>query len=242
MQLFPNKSFYINVQINTKGNINMTIQKTGNMKPEQRLQIREGMTVADVKKYGSKGQQLAASLFDFDRTGNKKNGYKKDGVFTKQEAELFNNFNFSVKDNTFTMYDRKQDQAIEIKYNNPEDLYRVLNDKYNTPSSLWCENEAGKRIAYLGDSTEGGKITIDLSKGTVTADGVDGENLVASANKLTVKNSDIEKISTNSKELEIQNTKDKGVIWDSSTKVTAGKNTNVKIDTESDITLERKNK
>lgn len=219
----------------------MTIQKTGNMKPEQRLQIREGMTVADVKKYGSKGQQLAASLFDFN--GIDYNAYKKDGVFTKQEAEIFNNFNFSVKDNTFTMYDRKQDQAIEIKYNNPEDLYRVLNDKYNTPSSLWCGNEAGKRIAYLGDSTEGGKITIDLSKGTITADGVDGEHLVAGANKVTVKNSDLEKInSRTSNELEIQNTKDKGVIWDSSTKVTTGKNTNVKIDTESDITLERKNK
>lgn len=241
MQLFPNKSFYINVQINTKGNINMTIQKTGNMKPEQRLQIREGMTVADVKKYGSKGQQLAASLFDFDGPHNE-DSYNKDGVFTKQEAERFNNFNFSVKDNAFTMYDRKQDQAIEFKYNNPEDLYRVLNAKYNCPGSFWCFNEAGERIAHLKESTEGGKITIDLSKGTTTVDGVDGEYVVGKGNKMTVKNSDLENINTNSKELEIQNTKDKGVIWDSSTKVTIGNDTNINVDTESDITIERDNK
>ena len=40
-------------------------KKTG-LEPQQRLEIRAGMTVDDVKKYGSDGQKLAASLFDSD--------------------------------------------------------------------------------------------------------------------------------------------------------------------------------
>lgn len=218
----------------------MTIQKTGNLQAEQRMQIREGMSVADVKKYGSKGQQIAASLFDSQLVKNSNGDYVKDGVFTKQEAEHFNNYNFSVKDNVFTMYDRKHNQTIEIKYDNIEDLYTLLNDKYNSTNSLWFSKD-GKDV-FIGENTGGGKITLDLSKGAITADGVNGEYLHARANKVTVKNSDVKRIGSNSKELEIQNTKDKGVMWDSSTQVKAGKNTNVKIDKESDVTLERDDK
>lgn len=210
----------------------MSIEKTGNMKAEQRLQIREGMSVADVKKYGSKGQQLAASLFD---------AAGKDGVYTKQEAERFNNYNFSVKDNTFTMYDRKGNQIKEIKYDNIEDLYALLNNTNSNTRTLEFSKE-GREHAFLIEDTEGGKITWDLSKGTITADGVTGKEIFASDNKVTVKNSDVENINSSAKELEIKNTKDKGIILDSSTEVKAGRNTNVKIDTESDVTLKRKDK
>lgn len=224
--------------INTKGDISMKIQKTGNLKAEQRLQIREGMSVEDVKKYGSKGQQIAASLFDSDLVENAKGDYVKDGVFTKQEAEHFNNYNFSVKNNVFTMYDRKHNQTTEIKYDNIEDLYTLLNNKNNETGSLWFSRN-GKIQLFIGESTEGGKITLDLSKGNITANGVNGEYIIASGNKVTVKNSDIERVSVNAKELEIQNTKDKGIMWDSPTEVEAGKNTTVKIDTTSDVTLKR---
>lgn len=205
----------------------MSIEKTGNMKAEQRLQIREGMSVADVKKYGSKGQQLAASLFD---------AAGKDGVYTKQEAERFNNYNFSVKDNAFTMYDKKQNQIKEIKYDNIEDLYALLNNDESQINRLKFKKD-GQIFASLYETTEGGKITWDLSKGTITADGVKGKKIMASSNKLTVKNSDVENITSYTNELEIKNTKDKGIILDSSTEVKAGKNTNVKVDTESDVTL-----
>lgn len=210
----------------------MSIEKTGNMKAEQRLQIREGMSVADVKKYGSKGQQLAASLFD---------AAGKDGVYTKQEAERFNNYNFSVKDNAFTMYDKKGNQIKEIKYDNIEDLYALLNNDESQTNHLKFKKDE-QIFASLYETTEGGKITWDLSKGTITADGVKGKEIMAISNKVTVKNSDVENINLSAKELEIKNTKDKGVIFDSSTEVEVDKDTNVKVDTESDVTLERRDK
>ena len=57
------------------------------MKAQPRLQIREGMSIEDVKKHGSEGQKLAANLFDIDAEGKKDsngNYLLKDGIFNKK--------------------------------------------------------------------------------------------------------------------------------------------------------------
>ena len=197
---------------------------------QARLQIREGMTVAEVKKYGSEGQKLAASLFDSDRVENTNGDWGK--------AETFNNYNFSVRDGLFTMYDRKSGQTTEIKYDNIEDLKKLLNDKWNEPGCMTLFKNGKQRI-YLGDATEGGKITLDLTNNTVTADGVKGRFIYANGEKVIVKNSDVGEVCSHAKELEIKNTKDKGLIFDSSTKLDVGKDTMVKIDDASDCEISR---
>ena len=217
----------------------MPINKTQKMQPQQRLQIREGMTVEEVKKYGSEGQKLAASLFDENDTKDEKTGhYLKNGVYSEREAKYFNQYNFSVKNNVFTMYNRKSNQTTEIKYNNIDDLKKFLTDDYNEPG-CWALYQNKKQKVYIGDSTKNGKITLDLHEGTVTCDGVEGDFIYASGKKVTVSNSDVKTIGSHAKELEIQNTRDKGLIWDSATEVEAGKDTSVKIDDKSDIELKR---
>ena len=212
------------------------------VQPQPRLQIREGMTVDEVRQYGSEGQKLAASLFDAERIKNSKGDWVKDGIFTKQEAENFNNYNFSVRDGVFTMYNRKSGQTTEIKYNDIEDLKELLNDNWNGPGLFDLYGKDGERRIFVGEDTDRGKITLDLTNNTVTADGVSGKYFIASGKKVTVKNSDLKKINSHAQELDIKNTKDKGLIYDSSTTVYAGKDTKVKIDDASDVEINRGNK
>ena len=91
--------------------------------------------------------------------------------------------------------------------------------------------------------THGGKMTLDLTKGTVTYDGVKGYGVFAVGEKVTVKNSDVELISSNAGELEIQNTKDKRrILPDRATVVATDKKTLLKVDDQSDVKIERNNK
>ena len=208
------------------------------MKAQPRLQIREGMTLNEVRKYGSEGQKLAASLFDSEFVKNSDGKWVRDGIFTKSEAEHFNNYNFSVKNNVFTMYNRKTGQTTEIKYNDINNLKKLLNDDTNATGciSYWDKN---KQKVFIGENTIGGKITIDLTNNSITADGVKGNYIYASGQKVVVKNSDVKTVGTHAKELELQNTKDYGLIYNSSTEVEAGKNTIVKIDDKSDVKIKR---
>ena len=134
-------------------------------KVQPRLQIREGMTVEDVKKYGSAGQKLAASLFDTDG-GKASNGHwVKDGIFNQYEAEYFNRFNFSVKNGSFTMYDRESGHVTEIKYDNIDDLKKVLNSSVNEPNCISEFGKNGEQKLYFGSvGAKDGKTTIDLTK------------------------------------------------------------------------------
>lgn len=213
-----------------------------NVKAQARVQIREGMTVAEVRKYGSEGQKLAASLFDNDLVKDAEGHYVKDGIFTEGEAQRFNNYNFAVRDGIFTMYDRKSGQTTEIKYDNVDDLKNLLNDNFNKPGSMFMPGKNGKTHMHLGESTQGGKITLDLTNKTITADGVKGEYIYASGDKVTVKNSDVGTIGSHGKELEVKNTKDEGIIYDSATKLKVGKNTKVKIDDASKTEIVRDDK
>ena len=59
----------------------------------KRIQIYEGMEVATVKKKGSDGQKLMASLFDT-------NG---DGIYSKGEAAYFNKHDFKTENGKITV-------------------------------------------------------------------------------------------------------------------------------------------
>ena len=213
-----------------------------NVKAQPRVQIREGMTVAEVRQYGSEGQKLAASLFDNDLVKDAEGHYVKDGIFTEGEAQQFNNYNFAVRDGIFTMYDRKSGQTTEIKYDNVDDLKNLLNDNFNKPGNMFMFDKNGKTKMFLGESTQGGKITLDLTNKTITADGVKGKYIYANGEKVTVKNSDVGIIGSRGKELEVKNTKDEGIIYDSATKLNVGKNTKVKIDDASITEIVRDDK
>ena len=211
--------------------------KKANDKP---ITIMKGMTVADVQKYGSEAQKIAAALFDCDLVKNAKGDWVKDGLFTEGEAEYFNNHDFTLKDNVFTMYNREADQTIEIKYDNIEDLKNMFNYRFCEPTDMAMFDENGKVLVSFGELTNSGKITLDLTNKTVTADGIKGSILGASGEKVTVKNSDLEIIASGATELEIENTRDaKRIRRDKATKVKVLPETCVKVDDASKVDIER---
>ncbi len=214
------------------------------VQPQQRLQIREGMTVEDVRKNGSDGQKLAASLFDTYAEGKKDangNYILKDGIFNKSEAEYFNRFNFTVKDGSFTMYDRESGHVTEIKYSNIDDLKEVLNASVNEPTCISKFSKNGEQKLYFGSvGLTDGKTTIDLTNRTVDVNGATHGSIYTNGDKTTVKNSNLELISSSAKELDIQNVKNEGLIWDSKTGVDISKNTKLNVDNNSKVDIERK--
>ena len=216
------------------------------MKAQPRLQIREGMTVEDVRKNGSEGQKLAASLFDTDADGKKDangNYLLKDGIFNKQEAEYFNRFNFSVKDGLFTMYDRESGHVTEIKYNNIDDLKEVLNTNLNEPTHLSFFSKNGEQKLYFGQvGLTNGKTTIDLANRTINVDGATDGSIFTNGYKTTVKNSNLELISSSSKEVDIQNVKYHQLLGDAETGVSVRKDTKLNVDNDSKVDIERKDK
>lgn len=216
------------------------------MKAQPRLQIREGMSVEDVRKHGSEGQKLAASLFDTDAEGKKDangNYLLKDGIFNKREAEYFNRFNFSVKDGTFTMYDRESGHVTEIKYDNIKDLKDVLNANVNEPTTMSLFSKNGEQKLYFGQiGLTNGKTTIDLTNRTVKVDGVTNGSIYTNGNKTTVKNSNLELISSSSKEVDIENVKYKGIFGDRETGLTVGTKTILNVDENSKVDIEREDK
>ena len=116
---------------------------------------------------------------------------------------------------------------------------KLLNENYNEPGCLPFYPDGKKQKLYIGESTGNGKITLDLQEGTVTVDGADGDYIYANGKKVTVKNSNIGTIGSHAEKLEIQNTREKGLLWDSATKIEAGKDTQVKIDNSSDVEITR---
>lgn len=216
------------------------------MKAQPRLQIREGMSIEDVKKHGSEGQKLAANLFDIDAEGKKDangNYLLKDGIFNKKEAEYFNRFNFSVKDGSFTMYDRESGHVTEIKYDNIDDLKKALNADVNEPTTMHFFGKNGEQKLYVGTvGATNGKTTIDLSKRTVEINGLTNGSIFTNGNKTTVKNSNLELISSSSKEVDIQNVKYNQWFGDTETGITVGTKTILNVDGNSKVDIERKDK
>ena len=167
------------------------------VKPEARVQIYEGMTVENVKRKGSTGQKIAASLFDGD----------KNGVLDKEEAEKMNRCIFKAEKNKLTIYENRGDgtkKQLEIKYNKLEDLSNSLIIIRNDASLFeWgYKKENGVEIAkkikqfiFLRDRYD--KMTIDMPAGKVSVQGAEGNGIFGTNIDLSVKDSDLYHIGIN---------------------------------------------
>ena len=209
--------------------------------PQERMQIQEGTTVAEVKKYGSDGQKIAAALFDFQlqEVGD---DFGKDGVYDDYEARVFNNYNFThdSTNKVFRMYNRENGTTVEIKYNNIEDLNTLLNDsKWNEPDKLEMFENGKRTLACFLSDMYSGKATIDLTQNSITLDNAQAGTIGADYKKVVINNSDISKIYTSAEEVEINNTRNHGLFWNSATKLEVEKDTNVKVSKDSNVQIIR---
>lgn len=208
------------------------------VRAQAKLHIYEGMSVDTVKRDGSDGQKIAVTLFDTDGNG------KLEGA----EVTRMNNCTFKSEPNKLTIWEKQNDgtkSQLEIKYKNLDELYNTYKDKalnlissfgrnisfsfnkYQKDGQEYCKNYVG----FVGNSYK--KISIDMPNAKVTVDGADG-NIYGRDIDLTVKNSDAEKISTHGGKIKLENTKNKGLLWDSPTRVKTNGKTVVKQDANSE--------
>lgn len=201
------------------------------VKTQPRVQIYEGMSVETVRKSGSEGQKLMAPLFDTDQ----------DGKFDKYEAEAFNNCNFKTEKGKITIYNRSGygTEITELKYDNYEEdiLGSGKQGKaYNNPDMFHFKNDKGEHC-YFSSIGNFAKVVIDMIKGKVHVEGGNQAafGLYTNNIELTAKNSDLEYITANNSKLNLQNVKDKGLLWDSATEVETDSKTIVNADDNSKV-------
>ena len=141
------------------------------------------------------------------------------------------------------MYDKKERQTIEIKYNNIKDLQSVLDRDLSFPDELLFASP-GRNYVTLMERTEGGKITLDLTNNTVTADGVKGDSIIVDGYRenAIIQNSDLRKIDATllDGKLEVKNTQlDRSLNKSEPTRILIDKDTKLKIDDVSDVDISR---
>lgn len=201
---------------------------------QERIQAYAGMSVETVKAQGSEGQKLMVSLFDKNQ----------DGKLDKQEAEHFNNYRFKTEEGRIKMTDINDGSELELIYDNfEEDVLHTYNGKpLNRLHNYLFKNKAGEGC-YFAKLTGAVKTVIDMVNGKVSVEGAKPSGIGSVSSlwgnniELTVKNSDVEEIHIKNGSLKLENTKDKGLIFDSAVKVeTDGKST-IKADKESDYDI-----
>lgn len=205
-----------------------------NLAIQERIQAYAGMSVETVKAQGSEGQKLMVSLFDKNQ----------DGKLDKQEAEHFNNYRFKTEEGRIKMTDINDGSELELIYDNfEEDVLHTYNGKpLNRLHNYLFKNKAGEGC-YFAKLTGAVKTVIDMVNGKVSVEGAKPSGIGSVSSlwgnniELTVKNSDVEEIHIKNGSLKLENTKDKGLIFDSAVKVeTDGKST-IKADKESDYDI-----
>ena len=206
------------------------------VKTQPRVQIYEGMSVETVRKSGSEGQKLMAPLFDTDQ----------DGKFDKYEAEAFNNCNFKTGKGKITIYNRSGYGAeiTELKYDNYEEDILCSGEQgevYNEPSMFNFKNDKGEDC-YFSSMGKFTKVVIDMIKGKVHVEGGNQAafGLYTNNIELTAKNSDLEHISASNSKINLQNVKNKGLLWDSATEVETDGKTTVNADENSKVDVKAK--
>jgi hypothetical protein len=196
---------------------------------EQRMEVFKNTTVETVKKNGSSGQKLMVNLFDKDRNG----------ILDEQEAKHFNSCRFTTEDNKITMYYTREDgtqKVTEIIYSNPEQICDMYNGHALNTLSRFDFDANGKHCkAYL--YADYNKATIDMTTGTVTIEGGGGsaDRITGRNIKLNVTDCSLKYITMHGGELNVKNTKNVGLLWDSATKVSTDGKTIIKQDNESKI-------
>lgn len=204
------------------------------VKEQARVQICAGMTVQTVKRNGSDGQKLMAPLFDNNH----------DGVYSKQEAEHFNSYDFKTEDGKITIFSKNPDgskQVTEIKYDNFEgDVFHTFNgETLNRLGSYTFKDDKGKSCFFscIGNYA---KAVIDMVKGTVQITNGKCHNINGRNIELTIEDSDLERVGILKSKLNLQNTKDVGLFFDSATKVEAGGESIVNNDNASKVEITTK--
>lgn len=205
-----------------------------NVAAQERVQAYAGMSVETVKAQGSEGQKLMVSLFDKNQ----------DGKLDKQEAEHFNNYRFKTEEGKIRMTNINNGTELELIYDNfEEDVLHLYKGKpLNRLNSYIFKNEAGENC-YFSKLTDAVKTIIDMVTGKVAIEGAKparircGSSLWGNNIELSVKDSDVNEININNGTLELENTKNRGLIFDSATKVkTDGKST-IKADKDSEYDI-----
>lgn len=188
------------------------------VKTEAKVNVREGMRTADVKANGSAAQKLVADAFQEASWDDKKNGIKYHGTYDKEGAEAMNSYTFALYGNELRAYNNETGCNVKIKASSQDEL---------------------KKSAYLVRESEdfkGGNIVYNLNTKTATYDGVSGNRVDISdmdSGKLkncNIKNSSLETIDATyfTGKLNIKNTKDVGMIWDSATRISVNADPNKK--------------
>ena len=205
-----------------------------NVAAQERVQAYAGMSVETVKAQGSEGQKLMVSLFDKNQ----------DGKLDKQEAEHFNNYRFKTEEGKIRMTNINNGTELELIYDNfEEDVLQLYKGKpLNRLNSYLFKNEAGENC-YFSKLTGAVKTVIDMVTGKVAIEEAKpagircGSSLWGNNIELSVKDSDVNEININNGTLELENTKNRGLIFDSATKVkTDGKST-IKADKDSEYDI-----
>ena len=133
---------------------------------------------------------------------------------------------------------------LELIYDNfEEDVLHLYKGKpLNRLNSYLFKNEAGENC-YFSKLTDAVKTIIDMVTGKVAIEGAKparircGSSLWGNNIELSVKDSDVNEININNGTLELENTKNRGLIFDSATKVkTDGKST-IKADKDSEYDI-----
>lgn len=203
---------------------------THEVKPQARVKIYEGMSVETVKKNGSEGQKLMAPLFDVNH----------DGKYDGNEAAAFDSYNFKTEKGKITMYNRSECGAeiTELIYDDYEKdiLNQYKGEALNSPDSFTFYNDKGE-FCHFGTIGDFAKVVIDMIKGKVHVEGGNkgAYNLFANNVELTVKNSDLGEISVSGGKINLQNVKDKGLLWDSATEIQTDGETIVNADKNSKV-------
>ena len=191
-------------QLNAEAKVQQQ-KKTETLKPQERIEIFEGMTIEDVEKNGSDAQKIVAAAFDEMEEYNPEQ--KGDGKFDKVEAMKLNAYRFALDKNNKELraHNLDTDGHVTIKYNNLEEL-----KKY-----------AGL-VQYADELA--GDITFDLRSKTAKFENIQGDEIFVGSgtfNTVTVRNADVRQITAwyHEGNLKLEGVADRGILWDSATRV-----------------------
>lgn len=201
------------------------------LKADARIEVFEGMTVNDVEQNGSEAQKIVAKAFD--RVTKEKDYKEGNGKYSEREAEDLNNYRFALDktNRELRAHNIETGTTVTIKYNNLQELK---------------ENAALVKTAGQG-IIKGGQITYDFRSKTATFDGVTAPQMnIASrgkADKVIIRNCDVERLAGYGfhGQLELDNVKDMGMLWDSPTELYLEPDATLKSDANSKVKIKRYN-
>lgn len=198
------------------------------MTGEVQFNVVPGMTVENVQRNGSEAQAKAIVLFDANR----------DGVINKNEAKAFNSFDVKLdkieNGNKLSLFSKEnyrpyQKREISIVYTNEDQLVGLSANSHFF----------GKYMDFGAAFSDFRKISYNASENTLRFEELDDGVIYRADNlsSLEIYRSDLEKLNAkNVDTIEIKETANKD-LWDTSSELTLNKDTNLKVDENSKVTI-----